>query len=159
MYTARYWIFQFNPKVYRWFDRMTDTYGNKPEQWIASRYSEYMKKGDFVAIRASGKEAGIYALGQLITSAIDRPLDNSDLKYWQNEEAANKFLYNRSVLVEYSKNLSTTPILNIEYSKDYILKDLNVLTRQQSTNIQITLKQWQRIVELASKKELTGSSN
>ena len=58
MYTARYWIFQFNPKIYLWFERMTDTDGKKPEQWLASRYSEYMKTGDFVCIRASGKIGG-----------------------------------------------------------------------------------------------------
>ncbi|HSV48750.1 MAG TPA: EVE domain-containing protein [Candidatus Acidoferrales bacterium] len=152
MYAARYWLFQFNPKVYLWFERMLDTGGNKPEQWLAHRYSEYMKKGDFVAIRASGKDAGIYALGQLITSAVDKVLDKSDLKYWIKEEAANKFLYNRSVLVEYYKNLSTKPILDVEYEKDEVLKDLKTLTRQQATNFQIKSEQWQRIVELASIK-------
>ena len=89
------------------------------------------------------------ALGHLITSAIDRGLDNSDLKYWPTEEAANKFLYNRSVFVEYSKNLLATPILESECLKDDLLKDLKALTRQQATNSPITAEHWQRIMELA----------
>jgi hypothetical protein len=55
-----YWIFQFNPKKYPWFDRIKET--RNPELWLESQHPEYMKKGDFVAIWASGKNAGVYAL-------------------------------------------------------------------------------------------------
>jgi hypothetical protein len=148
----RYWIFQFNPNIYLWFERMKNTAGKKPEQWLASRHGEYMKKGDFVAIWASGKKAGIYALGQLITYATENPLNADDYRYWRKEEAANKFLYCKSVWVEYLKNLSNNPIYELECKKDETLADMTILVRQQATNFQISFNQWQRIVMLAAKR-------
>ncbi len=141
-----YWIFQFNPKTYRWFDRMKET--RRPEQWLASQDSERMKKGDFVAVWASGKSAGVFALGQMVTYATDMSLSADDEKYWRNKQAIDKFLYHKSVLVEYSRDLSTCPLLESRCSADDILKKLCVLNHLQATNFIITPEQWGRIVEL-----------
>jgi hypothetical protein len=141
-----YWIFQFNPKVYRWFDRIKET--RKPELWLASQHPEYMKKGDFVAIWASGKSAGVYALSRTITFATDMSLNDDDKKYYQNDQAIYKFLYNRSVLIEHFRDLSTSPLFKSQCLEDATLKSLNVLNHQQATNILITTDQWSRIFEL-----------
>ena len=142
----RYWIFQFNPDIYYWFDRINETH--TPEQWLASQYAEYMKKGDFVAIWASGKSAGIYALSQMVTNATDMTLNPEDQKYWRNKQAINKFLYHPSVLVEHFKYLSTCPLLESQCLEDAILKSLCVLKHQQATNFLVEYEQWIRIVEL-----------
>jgi DNA-directed RNA polymerase subunit RPC12/RpoP len=141
-----HWIFQFNPKTYRWFDRMKET--RRPEQWLASRDSEYMKKGDFVAIWASGKSAGVYALGQMVTYATYMSLSADDEKYWRNNQAIDKFLYHRSVLLEYFSDLSICPLLESRCLEDDTLKTLRVLDHLQATNFQINVEQWDRIVEL-----------
>jgi len=55
-------VFQFNPAIYRWFDRIKEN--KETEQWLTSQYAKDVHEGDKVAIWASGENAGVYAIGE-----------------------------------------------------------------------------------------------
>jgi hypothetical protein len=75
-------------------------------------------------------------------------LSDEDKKYYRNDQAIYKFHYNRSVLIEHFRDLSTSPLLKSQCLEDAILKSLNVLNHQQATNFLITIDQWSKILEL-----------
>ena len=80
-----------------------------------------------VAIWASGKKAGITALGRMVTYPTDTPLNLEEQQFWMDERAINKFLYNKSVLVLYFQDLSANPLLEHECLSDDVLKTIDVL--------------------------------
>ncbi|MBS7638515.1 EVE domain-containing protein [Candidatus Bathyarchaeota archaeon] len=61
----RCWIFQFNPDKFRWFDWIKEN--KDAEQWLVTRHMLDIRKGDKAAIWASERDAGIYALSEVIT--------------------------------------------------------------------------------------------
>ncbi len=52
----KHWLFQFNPSIYNWFDRIKET--REPEQWLISQHVKLIHKNDLVAIFGSGQKAG-----------------------------------------------------------------------------------------------------
>jgi 5-methylcytosine-specific restriction protein B len=142
-------MFQFNPKIYRWFDRIRDT--QEPEQWLTSQHSKYIHKGDLVAIWASGEKAGINALGQIITDPSKAQLKVDQVKYWIDKANISKFQENKSVLVKYLKIIKETPLLEDECQNNPTLLGLQVFINPQGTNFSLQYEQWQKITELIEK--------
>jgi hypothetical protein len=145
----KYWMFQFNPKIYRWFDRIRDT--QEPEQWLTSQHSKYIHKGDLVAIWASGEKAAINALGQIITDPSKAQLKVDQVKYWIDKANISKFQENKSVLVKYLKIIKETPLLEDECQNNPTLLGLQVFINPQGTNFSLQYEQWQKITELIEK--------
>lgn len=142
----KHWVFQFNPSIYRWFDRIKEN--RETEQWLTSQYAESIRERDKVAIWASGEKAGVYAIGEVITNPIKRPLTTEQEKYWTNKEDIFKFQEKYSVIIKYLKVIIDRPLLEDECSKDPILSDMAVLKQPQGTNFPLTKKEWNRILEL-----------
>jgi len=140
------WVFQFNPAVYGWFDRIKEN--RETEQWLTSQHARDIREGDKVAIWASGEKAGVYAIGEIITSPAERTLNTEQERYWTDKEDVFKFRENYSVIVKYLKVVIDRPILEDECSKDPILLDMAVLRQPQGTNFPLTKIQWNRILEL-----------
>lgn len=146
----KHWLFQFNPSVYKWFDRIKDT--QQPEQWLVSQHFKLIQKGDLVAIWSSGHNAGVYALGQVITDPTKKPLNPAQIKYFPNSNDIRKFQEKRSAWVEYYKICIEKPVLQEECNRDKILLDLQVFITPQGTNFRLTAEQWSRILELTNKE-------
>jgi hypothetical protein len=142
-----YWLFQFNPKIYRWFDRNIDT--NDPEQWLTSQHSKNIKERDLVAIWASGKKAGIYALGEIITNPTKTPLNLSQQKYYIDKTNIHKFQEKKSVTVKYF-NIKMEPLLEDQCRNDPILSEMQVFNNSQGTNFRLKNTQWNRILLAAN---------
>jgi len=66
-----YWLFQGNPKYYRIIDAIRD-FEQMP--WLVTRYGKDMVPGDGVLVWVSGKEAGIYAIAEIIESPKTKPI-------------------------------------------------------------------------------------
>ncbi|RLI31711.1 hypothetical protein DRO56_04830 [Candidatus Bathyarchaeota archaeon] len=143
----RYWIFQFNPRKYRWFDWIKENEG-KTEQWLTSQHSKEIHKGDKVVVWASGPKAGVYAIGEILTNPKRKPLNQEQKKYWNIKTDVFKFLSNKSVIVKYSKIITDNPLLKGECEQDPILSGMPVLKGIQATNIPIGKRYWDRILEL-----------
>ena len=144
----KHWLFQFNPSVYKWFDRIQET--NEPEQWLISQCVKLIRKGDLVAIWGSGQRSGIYALGQVITNPAKNRLSPNQEKYFLDRDSISKFQEHYSAFVEYFKVCLEKPLLQEECSRDKALLDMQILTKQQGTNFRVTFEQWNRIIELTS---------
>jgi hypothetical protein len=146
----KHWLFQFNPKTYKWFGRMEET--QEPEQWLIAQHSRLISKGDLVAIWSSGQKAGVYALGQISTNPEKQPLNYSQEKYFTNKCDLRKFEEKNSAWIEYSKVFIEKPLLQEECNRDKTLLDLQVFMNPQGTNFRLTAEQWYRLLELADKK-------
>jgi hypothetical protein len=148
----KHWLFQFNPSIYNWFDRIKET--KQPEQWLVSQHFNLIKKGDLAAIWSSGQKAGIYALGQIITNPKKEPLNPAQQKYFLNKNDIHKFQEKPSVYLEYLNLYIKKPLLQEKCSQDTTLSDMQVLISPQGTNFRLTPKQWTRILS-----GLTGTDN
>lgn len=145
----KYWMFQFNSKIYHWFDRISDT--REPEQWLTSQHSKYIQKDDLVAIWASGEKAGIYALGQIITNPSKAQLKADQAKYWVDKATISKFQENKSVVIKYLKIALEKPILEDVCHNNPTLLGLQVFINPQGTNFPLRYEQWQKIAEIIEK--------
>lgn len=142
----KHWLFQFNPSIYRWFDRIKET--KEPEQWLINQYIKLILKGDLVAVWCSGKQAGVYALGQIVSIPAKNLLKSNQEKYFLNKSDIIKFQENFSAYVEYNKVYIENPLLQEECKEDNILLEMQVFAKPQGTNFRLTPEQWQRIEEL-----------
>jgi hypothetical protein len=141
----KYWLFQFNPGIYNWFGWIREN--RDTEQWLVTRHSKFICEGDMVAIWSSGKSAGIYALGWIISYPRKTPLNEVQLKYYLEKDDSLKFLKKPSVVVKYSNLIAENPIAQDQCKKDAILSAMEVLTNPEGTNFRLRRQQWERILE------------
>lgn len=146
----KHWAFQFNPTIYRWFDRRKEN--RETEQWLTSQHARSIHEGDLVAIWASGEKAGVYAIGEVITNPRQIPLNPAQEKYWSKKADIEKFQEKKSVITKYLKVAIDRPLLEDECRKDPVLSDMQVLKNLQGTNFQLTKKHWNRISELLGRE-------
>ncbi len=145
----KHWLFQFNPSVYRWLDRVKDT--RAPEQWLISQHVQLIRKGDLVAVWGSGQKAGVYALGKVITNPKQSLLNLGQEKYFLEEYGVSKFQENCSAFVEYFQVCVEKPLLQEECKKDNVLSNMQILTNSHGTNFRLSPEQWSRIQTLMGK--------
>jgi len=150
----KYWVFQFNSAVYEWFDWMKEN--RETEQWLTSQHARDIRKGDRVAIWASGDKAGVYAIGEIIANPSRRPLNPEQEKYWTEKTDANKFREKNSVTIRYLKVIIDMPLLEDKCREDPILSAMEILRQPQGTNFPLTKEQWNRILEVVDKKHQTN---
>lgn len=148
---AKYWLFQFNPSIYKCIDRIKAE-PNEPEQWLTSQHSKHIKKGDLVAIWSAGKKSGIYAIGEIITHPAKKALNPNQEKYYIDKNDITKFLEKPSVMVIYSKIIENNPLPQSECHNDSTLLDMQVFIFPQGTNFKLTPEQWSRITELTAQR-------
>ncbi len=140
------WLFQFNPSSYKWFERIKET--REPEQWLINQHVGRIHKGHLVAIWSSGKQAGVYALGQIVSIPVKKSLNPNQEKYFPNKTDIIKFLESLSAYVQYDKVYLESPLLQEECREDNILSEMQVFVNHQGTNFRLTPAQWDRICEL-----------
>lgn len=142
----KHWLFQFNPSIYRWFDRIKET--REPEQWLINQYIKLILKDDLIAVWCSGKQAGIYALGQVISIPARSFLNPNQEKYFLNKSDIVKFQEHLSAYVEYDEVYLENPLLQEQCREDNVLSEMQVFVKPQGTNFRLTPEQWRRIAEL-----------
>ena len=145
----KHWLFQFNPSVYNWFERIKET--REPEQWLVSQHSKLVQKGDLVAVWGSGQKAGIYALCKIMNNPAKNPLNPNQEKYFLNKGEFSKFQEKYSAYVEYLRVCLENPLLQRECVEDKTLLNLQVFMNPQGTNFRLSSEQWSRILELTDK--------
>lgn len=146
LHPIKFWIFQFNPLVYRWHDWIKENC--ESEQWLTSQHAKEIRKGDRVVIWASGEKTGIYALGEISENPSKRTLNPKQEKYWTKKEDIHKFEKKKSVLIKYLKIMIDKPLLEDTCKKDPILKTMEIVKQPQGTNFPLTKEQWKRILKL-----------
>jgi len=143
----KYWLFQFNPKIYRWHNQLREI--GSSERWLVSRYSTIIGVGNGVVLWSSGREAGVYGLGKINSYPRVVELTDEEAKLWVDKSAADKFKIKRSVLVKYSKVLKK-PLSEEQCHAEPLLQGLAVFFNPQGTNFRLKQIEWEKIVELTS---------
>lgn len=111
------WIFQCNPKR---FDLLADWATRPDAKWSANQHRNEMQPEDIVYFRISGKHAGLYGVGTILTECYESPDDFGDWK----------------VDVRYDR-LIDPPLLKAETDSVQILKDFAPLSGREATNFRV----------------------
>lgn len=136
-----YWLFQGNPKYYRIIDGIRD-FTQMP--WLVTRYAKEMQPGDGVLIWISGKEAGLYAIAEMI-EAPKLMQEVPDIGYWLDKSRLGEKPF---ATIRFTDKLLDQPLLRSELKQDPVLSTLIVIRQPNSTNFKVTAEEWQRVYEL-----------
>lgn len=148
------WIFQANPKRYDILNALLDLVPDK-QWWMVNQYKKEIKQGDIALIWMSGKEAGIYAIAEIVSDPVFTKDTLESDKYWINEEDKEK--PRLRVGIKIIKKLINNPFLREELKDIEGLKNLSILRCPRFTNFPVTNNEWKilkkEIENIAPKKQ------
>ena len=130
------WIFQANPAHYNIAQSLSN---EGTELWNCMQHAAKIKTGDRVLIWISGKQAGIYAVGEVLTDPVGRQDTERGQGYWKS--GGGKMLRPR-VQVKYHRVLLDRPLLRQLLMWDPALGNLKVLVQPRGTNFSVTPEEW-----------------
>jgi N4-bis(aminopropyl)spermidine synthase len=145
------WIFQANPKYY---DILKSIENEHWELWGCTSYRDKIKSGDRVLIWVSGKEAGIYAIGQVLKDPHERPDTVAGLNYWIRLERGLE--QKCRVVIRYEQRLLDRPLLRRHLAYDERLGSLSIFKNARGTNFKVLPAEWEAI---ASWLQMEGPPN
>jgi hypothetical protein len=147
---ANIWIFQANPDRYDILNILSDSKIQR-YTWQVNQYKDKIKKGDIALIWMSGKEAGIYALAEIVTNPSKMGDLPGEEKYWvddkdKGQKALKVELVNKILLINH-------PLFRDELKAIADLGQLHILRVAQGTNFPVSSAEWSVIKELIDGKK------
>lgn len=138
---ANVWIFQANPERYDILNALSDEEIGDEMHWLVNQHKKDIAKGDIAMIWLSGKEAGIYALAEIVTDPqlLEEPL--AEKKYWTDSE--DKEGSRLRVKMKILKNMLNRPLLKEQLRNTNGLQNLSILKLPRGTNFAVTPDEWQ----------------
>lgn len=143
------WIFQANPARYDILNALADEEIGNYMHWLVNKHKKEIKKGHWGMIWLSGKEAGIYALTEILADPqlIEEP--EAEKKYYTDTE--DKEGIELRVKMKILKNMLTKPLMKETIRNTAGLENLSILHQPRGTNFRVTLNEWKIIKELIEK--------
>lgn len=146
---SKVWIFQANPNRYNIQVALDDS-NISENHWLVNQYKDYISKGDTCLIWMSGKDGGIYAVGE-ITSNPEYLIDSdAESKYWESDDDKN--VKRLRVEFVYKTKLINEPLYREEMKNVLGLKNLSIFKQPQGTNFPVTDDEWKIIAEMIENK-------
>jgi predicted RNA-binding protein with PUA-like domain len=113
------------------------------ERWNLRQHYRHIQVGDQVLIWISGKRAGIYAVGKVLTDPVIEPDSLKGIDYWIDKRQGQRAI--SRVIVKYDRVLLDRPLL-----RDFLLCDpdlwaLSILRNPRGTNFAVTESEWQAL--------------
>lgn len=136
------WIFQANPNRYDIFNALSDPELDK-QCWQINQHKHKIKKGDIALIWMSGKEAGVYAVAEVVSDPLIMADFPAEEKYWISEGDRGK--KRLKVIISIKQNLVNSPVFRYELKNIEELKKLSILRFFQGTNFPVSMDEWQII--------------
>jgi N4-bis(aminopropyl)spermidine synthase len=134
------WIFQANPAKY---DIHNSLKKESLELWGCLQHKDKIKRGDRVLVWVSGKSAGVYAVGTIMSEPSFRPDSPEGLMYWSDPLEG---LSSRPrVWVKYERVLLERPLLRDYLRCDPELWGMTILAQPRGTNFAVNESQWQAL--------------
>jgi len=134
----RCWLFQANPERWNLAERLQRGQWREGEleDWTVSRHQNDMHPGDKIALWLAGPNAGVYVLGELVTTpeVRERPPEPGP----GQEPRADVRLV----------QILNPPLLKAELMDHPVLKELSVIKAPQGTTFSITAEQWNALINL-----------
>ncbi len=135
-----YWIFQANPSRYRIFESLAR---ESDEWWNLNQHADEVGMGDRVLIWIAGPDAGVYAVGTVVTAPIVTADSASGQAYWLEPEAGRRA--KPRVRVRYDRVLLDRPLRKPYLAAGPALWDLPILRFPRGTNFRVSEEEWRGI--------------
>lgn len=144
------WIFQANPQRYDIINALVDE-RIKEDVWLVNKHKDKIKKGDIGLIWMSGKkEAGIYAVIDIISDPDFLVESQISAQYWTGE--ADKIQRMLRIKYTYRLKFINNPVYRQQLKNIPELGNLSILKSAQGTNFPVTDKEWVIISKMIEKK-------
>lgn len=143
------WIFQANPKRYDILNALDDS-NIGDNHWLVNQCKKYISKGDLCLIWMSGKDGGIYAVGEITSNPEYLTDSEAESKYWFSDE--DKEMKKLRVKFVYQTKLTNNPLSREEIKNVPELKNLSIFKQPQGTNFPVTDDEWKKILEMIQGK-------
>ena len=144
--TDNVWIFQANPQRYDIINALGDNEIGDEIHWLVNQHKAEIKKGHLGIIWLSGKEAGIYAITEILTDPQLLNEPQSEKKYWA--DVVDKQGEKLRVKMRIINNLLACPLLKETIKRTQGLQNLSILRYYQGTNFPVAIDEWIKITEL-----------
>jgi hypothetical protein len=141
-----YWIFQGNPNIY---DVTTALLEDNLKSWKVAAHKDKIKIGDKVIIWQTGKNAGCYALAEVITEVTIFEEEKFEEQYYIN---TNNSIATDRVKIKIIKNLGDDPVLWSEINDNP--KFSNFKAGNQGTNFIATEEEFDALLNWQGNKEI-----
>jgi hypothetical protein len=136
----RTWIFQANPSKYDIFHSLAS---EREELWNLNQHAREVNVGDRILIWISGQDAGIYAVGTVLTPAVTRSDSGTGIGYWHTKKDG--LQPKQRVLVRYDTVFLDRPLTRDYLRADPELWDLSILRSPRGTNFSVSDAEWDAI--------------
>jgi len=140
------WIFQANPDNYKIFEAIKDESIGPIIHWNIKQYANEIHIGDIALIWVSGKKAGIYFIGEIISMPTMLIETVSERKYWtdKNENPSKNLLVKLNIF----QDLTANPVLKEKIKHIENTKNLSIIKQPRGTNFKVTYGEWETLKEL-----------
>jgi hypothetical protein len=140
------WIFQANPQRYDIMNALADEEIGSNICWTVNQYKNDIAKGHIGIIWLSGREAGIYAILEIVSDPQFMEEPAAEKKYWT--DSVDKEGEKLRVKMKIVKNMLSNPLTKETIRNTVGLQNLSILRMPQGTNFKVTSDEWNRIKEL-----------
>ena len=140
------WIFQANPQRYDIMNALADEEIGNDMHWLVNQHKKDIAKGHIGMIWLSGREAGIYAIAEIVTDPQFMEEPDAEKKYWT--DSVDKEGEKLRVKMKIVKNMLNKPLTKESIRNTDGLQNLSILRLPRGTNFKVTSDEWNRIKEL-----------
>ncbi len=133
----RAWLFQANPNRYRIHESLQ---AEREELWNLNQHVGDVHAGDRVLIWICGKDAGVYAIGTIMSEPLLRSDSVAGLGYWVQPAEGRQ--PRARVRVRYDRVLLDRPLHKAYLECDPALARLRVLRAPRGTNFPVSDEEW-----------------
>jgi hypothetical protein len=134
---TRVWMFQANPNKYDIYKSLAV---EKEELWNLNQHAREVRAGDQILLWVSGSDAGIYAVGTVLSDPVIRSDSSTGIGYWVDQSEG--FRAKARVRVHYDRVFLERPLLKAYLQADPALWDMRILRFARGTNFPITPEEW-----------------
>jgi len=148
--TDKVWIFQANPQRYDIMNALADIEVTSNEvHWEINQHKSDIFKEHIALIWLSGKEAGIYAIAEILTDPEVMAENRAEKKYWI--DIADQVGERLRVKMKILRNLLQNPITKEAIKNITGLRGLSILKQPRGTNFPVRVEEWNLIMRIIEK--------
>lgn len=140
------WIFQANPQRYDIMNALADEEIGSNMCWTVNQHKNDIAKGHIGMIWLSGREAGIYAIAEIVSDPQFMEEPAAENKYWI--DSVDKEGEKLRVKMKIVKNMLNNPLTKESIRNTDGLQNISILRLPRGTNFKVISDEWNRIKEL-----------
>jgi len=148
--SEKIWIFQANPERYDILNALSDEEIGVDMHWLVNQFKTEILKGHIGIIWLSGKEAGIYAIVEIVSDPKIMGEPEAEKKYWT--DSSDKEGEKLRVKMKIVRNLLNRPITKETIKNTAGLQQLSILHYFRGTNSPVRPEEWQIIKDMIGEK-------